>query len=457
MRNDTGYQDGDMEQDSSALPSTDDRELDPCEKALDDKYGSSAVAAKSIPDVCERKTAWGEKKKFLRNGDVIFCRAKTNIFHYVVGLGQVRNYSDQRNDHFRFWSHTAIVVWKCGEIVKNEEGEAVYLKDFVVAQAESFGVGFVKLESFLEHYQYQCWAFRPGGFYPRHPIPNNGSPRDVNQTKQAVIDFAKRPGEKPVKPAKIVEDQAKKFEYPIIALISILLAHIFDNLRIRFHLVGQFTCAGLIGELLERGDYRFIKGETHAFPAEVAIKIQGERCDPKKWVCAGYHAGVVQLFQQLRENLVGVTCGVGFLLLIAGLVFGFLFYAGALIGNSVAPWIAKTLPFAIKAIIGVWVAVLTLILVVLVSLRKYPIKGLWTMSIVSALITMALNPKLDVTLLETSFSNIGACFVSIYSFAALVLGIAAMLFSLYGFVILCAYLLYPFLYMGWRKTVTLVT
>lgn len=398
---------------------------------LDDQFGNSvtACAPESIKCVI---AAWAKKQFLLRPGDVIFCRANTNLIHLIVALGQIRNYGSVLNNYFRFWSHAAIVV-------QTEDGASG--TKIVVAQASTYGVEHVELNEFLEYYQYRCWAFRPGGL----------NAQDASQIKHVANIQADIP-----LTSKGNENLPKKIKYGFVTLLSVLLAHIFENLRIQFHLIGQFTCAGLVAELLERGKYVFKKGATNSFPADVAVKVMSDKSIqdndwklgylPRAWSFRGYHDGVNRLFQQLNGDMFCVFFQVIITIFASFVVCGFFVYVGAAIANTVAPDLFAKLRDSSKTVPVFLVAFSIIILGIVISTRKYPITWLSGMSVALSFVTLPF----------VSFNNglwAGACiesfiiaFFDIWSFAALALGIATVVFSIYAFVILTSYLLYPYLY-----------
>ena len=417
----------------SRTPNRQDRSnsLTADEITLDVQFGNSATAG-ALKSIKEVKCAWTKKLVLLRPGDVIFCRANTNLIHLIVALGQIRNYGSVLNDYFRFWSHAAIVV-------KREDGASK--TSIIVAQASTYGVEYVELKKFLEYYQYRCWAFRPGGL----------DAQDASQIKHVANIQADIP-----LTSKGNENLPKKIKYGFVTLLSVLLAHIFENLRIQFHLVGQFTCAGLVAELLERGKYVFKDGATNSFPADVAVKVMSDKSIqdndwklgylPRAWSFRGYHDGVNRLFQQLNGDMFGVFFQVIVTIFASFVVCGFFIYVGAAIANTVAPDLFTKLRDSSKTVPVFLVAFSIIILGIVISTRKYPITWLFGMSVVLSFVTLPF----------VSFNNglwAGACIESfiialfdIWSFAALALGIATVVFSIYAFVILTSYLLYPYLY-----------
>lgn len=437
--------DGDWEQAGNDQYDNRLPELDPCEVALDKEFGDSEKAASAKPNDQCRIRAWQDKKNFLRKGDVIFCRARTDLIHLTVSLGQVRNYGDRLNNYFRFWSHAAIVVQK-PDPVSRTEGSNGRVDDFMVAQAVSYGVELTTLTNFLKDYQYRCWAFCPRGF----------KKIDASQAKHAAMEFARDVKDS----SKTKGQQQKKFNFGVIALISILLAHIFENLRIQFHLIGQFTCAGLIAELLERGDYVFKEGEIHAFPADVAIKVMPDDSitsedwkagyAPRTGSFQGYHDGVNRLFEQLNGRMPFVFLQVVITILVSFAVCGFFVYVGAAVANTVAPDLIGEL-WRLSIAPPIFAAVSIVVLAFVVSNRSYPITWLFVMSILSAFFSLFIASFDNTFYSAENVDRFINTTLYIWAFPALTLGIATVLFSTYAFVVLTSYLLYPYLYCLGRR------
>ena len=140
------------------------------------------------------------------------------------------------------------------------------------------------------------------------------------------------------------------------------------------------------------------------------------------------------------QNAADITISASFV------VCGFFVYVGAAIANTVAPDLFAKLCDSSKTVPVFLVAFSIIILGIVISTRKYPITWLFWMSVVLSFVTLPF----------VSFNNglwAGACIESfiialfnIWSFAALALGIATVVFSIYAFVILTSYLLYPYLY-----------
>ena len=434
---------------------------------LDSECRDSKTAAEANCTAQKKRCAnWEEKTKDLKPGDVIMCRAISNLFHFIAGLGQIYNYSSSKFDDFRFWTHPAIVVWEEGEDYpfpgKGEDKKAC---DIMVAHSTGEGVILQPLGKFLCAYKYRCWAFRPAD------LKGN----DVGQIKQAVIGYTHYFPE-----LSRIDGNARRklqsYQYDVLVLLSILLAHLFGHLRLRFSIARQFTCAGLVAELLERGGYRFTEGEENAFPADVARRVMhkqpyfwvsppspdsdaswpkkfkrllgGHREDRHPFCRRGFHDGITSLFQQLREDLPSVFCKVLGALALSLFICMFIFYVGWAVGTGVSPNLAGAIRPGTGAF---WGATAGAILASLVSTRIFP-------NYSRVLIPLGLVVDLwfflpsDCDLLQVP--PLPSFLFALCATMALAVGTAAMLFSALMQCKLMWRLLYPFAYwVGWRRKI----
>lgn len=430
-------QDADWYDESTAKKQNRRGSLTPEEIKLDEEYGNSANDLGNGSNGL-LKAAWEKKLPLLRPGDVIFCRAHTNLIHLIVALGQIRNYGSELNNYFRFWTHAAIVVKTEDAEQKSKTNGNETDENTIVVQASAYGVEYVRLNNFLDYYQYRCWAFRAGGL----------DAQDASQIKHALNTQLGTWNGK--------ESLLKKLKYGVVTLLSVLLAHIFENLRIQFHLVGQFTCAGLVAELLERGKYVFKKGATHSFPSDVAVKVMSDKSiteanwksgyAPRAWSFRGYHDGVNRLFQQLNGDMLCVFFQVILTIFASFVVCGFFVYIGAAIANTAAPDLFVKLRDSRQTVPVFLVSVSIIILGIAISTRKYPITWLFWMSVTLSFFTLPFVSFDNDFCSGASIESFINALFDIWSFAALALGIATVVFSIYAFVILTSYLLYPYLY-----------
>ena len=185
-------------------------------------------------------------------------------------------------------------------------------------------------------------------------------------------------------------------EYGVVTILSIVLALLFGRMRLRFTVAAQFTCAGLVAALLERGDYRFTDGATYAFPADVARRVMEKqkyfpvappqpdiRTHAKDFLKMlrldadgnallsrhGYYHGVNRLFEQFQDKLPQLVFGVLGILILSLFFFALVFYVCYVIADGVSSNLSVAVNLGTP---NFWGACLGASIAIGLSLRMFP-------------------------------------------------------------------------------------